>query len=100
MVKVFDSEGNIIEVGMPVRVVQYNVAAYGFTELSTIDAVVSMIGEVFPVESIDTEGKAWISKVFYDARGGEYCHCISLSCDEMMLALEGLSDSGLSEMVA
>lgn len=82
---VFDIQGVPICAGMPVRVVQVDIARHRFSRLSQINLLYSVLNEVHTVDRIDDEGKIWITRFVESNSGERQRHLLSLSGKSVLL---------------
>ena len=85
-----DKHGRAIAIGSRVRLIQLPTSLLGELPEDEVEALRSMVGEVFVVTEIDQYGKPWIGKGWNSPEKGDYTgHSLALDPTEMELVDEG-----------
>jgi hypothetical protein len=84
-----DKYGRTVAVGSRVRLIRLSDSLLSELPEDEVEALRSMVGEVFEVTEIDEYDKPWIGKGWSDPNKGHYTgHSLALASEEMELVDE------------
>lgn len=84
-----DKHGRVVAIGSRVRLIQLPSSLLSELPKDEVEALRSMVGEIFEVTEIDEYGKPWIGKAWSSPEEGQYAgHSLALDSEEMELVDE------------
>lgn len=84
-----DKHGRVVAIGSRVRLLQLPSSLLNDLPEDEVEALRSMLGEIFEVTEIDEYGKPWIGKGWSSPEKGQYTgHSLALDSTEMELVDE------------